>query len=296
MTRQPTLTLAFLTHAPASAAQVLEELDPATAAAFLTDVPARLGAPVLSCMSAWCAARCLAALDPALAAALLQQLPFHDGIGLLRLVPPQERARLLEELPARRAHRMNNALRYPAGSVGAWIDPDVPALPLQTTVAEALRYLRHAGDDSHVFLHATDGGSFVGALAVGQLLRAEPHSSLGELAYERITPLASRASLASAGRHPGWLRYLVLPVVGRSKAMVGGLSRASLARGQQERTKAPAAATPSIAIQLVTTFGVVCAGLLRTLTSTRPPTVTQEATAPGAPDDARKGEQESHGH
>ena len=265
MTSRPTLTLAFLTHAPASAAEVLERLEPASASAFLDDVPARLAANVIARMTPWSGARVLAGLAAAQAAAVLRQLPFHDGVALLRLVPADRHAALYEELPARRAQRLKSALRYPPGSVGAWLDPDVPAFPGQTRTDEAVRYLRHSEEDTHVFVQDDASGRFLGALPVGRLLRADPATPVAELPYERVMPLSSRASLSSASAHPDWDRYLQLPVVGRADAMVGALSRVSLRRGLNEHTAATGDAPGAMIVQVLGALGAACGGMLRVI-------------------------------
>lgn len=265
--RRPTLTLAYLKHAPASAAQVLERLTSESAAAFLDDVPARLAATVVAEMSPWHGSRALSLMPLARAAAVLQQLPFHDSVGLLRLMPSGLHAKLFDEFPARRASRLKSALRYPVGSVGAWLDPDIPAFPESATVADALAYIRHSEEDNHVFLQADASGDFLGALPVGRLLRNDPEMRLGDLPHEKLMPLSSRASLTSASANADWQRYLVLPVIGRGRAMVGGLARASLSRGLNERQARTTDAAPSIPLQVLSMLGIVCAGLLKALTA-----------------------------
>lgn len=263
--RRPELTLAFLTHYPASAADVLQELEPASAAAFLEDVPTRLAAAVVGRMVPWHGARTLRALPPSQAAAILLQMPFYDGAGVMRLVPADAREPLFDELPARRAHRLRRALRFPAGSVGAWIDPDIPAFPRATTAAEALRYVEHSEDDNHVFIQDDDSGAFAGALPVGRLLKCKRTTTLGELAFDRVLPIPARSSLASAAAHPDWDRYLVLPVTGRAKSMVGGLSRSSLMKGLAERRSGTDRRHTSVLVAMLTMLGVVSGGLLKTV-------------------------------
>ncbi len=270
MSRSPTLTLAYLNRYPDSAAQVLDGLDAGCAGAFLETVPTRLAAAVVDRMSSWSAARTLLAMSPPKAAAILRQMPLYDGVGLLRLIPAAQHAVLLDELPSRRAQRLRNALKYPAGSVGAWIDPDIPAFSVNASAAEAMRYLRHSEDDSHVFLHAADSGRLVGALPVGRLLRSDPDTAIGDLPWEPVVPLSSRASLASAASHPDWDRFLVLPVAGRAGTMVGGLSRASLGRGLADRAGAGSRQSGSMTVQLLTMLGVVCSGLIKAVTAGRP--------------------------
>lgn len=268
MAKRPTLTLAFLTHAPGSAAEVLEQVEVDEAAAFLDEVPARLAAPVLSHMAPWSAARCAGRMSPAQAAAALQNLSFHDNAGLMRHVEGSRREAIFEELPARLARRLRNALRYPAGSVGAWIDPDVPTFADDASVGDALRYVSEGSAASHVFLHARDSGRFAGALPVTALLRSDRSRPLGELPADRVRPLSSRATLASVAFLAEWDRYLVLPVIGRSRAVVGGLSRSSLRRGLHEKGSVQRRPPATLAGHLLAALAVTCTGLFRVLSQT----------------------------
>lgn len=267
MTEQ-TLTLAFLSHAPQSAAQVLNEIAPQQAAAFLEEIPARIAAPAVGYMSSWSAARCMELLSPHRAAAILQNLDFHDCAGLMRLIAEQGHAAVFEALPARLARRLRNALQYPAGSVGAWIDPEIPAFADTASVGDAARYLTNAPAASHVFLHYRDNGRFAGAVSVTTLMRSEPARALSELPLLRIRPLSSRATLTSVAFLDDWDDFLMLPVIGRSKTVVGGLSRASLRKGMHEHRSVRQVDPGTMTGQILSALATTCAGLLQVVVDT----------------------------
>ncbi|CAN5335931.1 hypothetical protein BH24PSE2_BH24PSE2_24420 [soil metagenome] len=268
MDKRPHLTLAFLTHAPHSAAEVLEQTEPLEAARFLQQIPAPLAASVIAGMTAWAAARRIELISPDHAAAILRDLAFHDCIGIVRLIAEDRRETIFAVLPDRTANRLHNALSFPVGSVGAWMDPDVPVFGAQTRGGDAMRYVRDVASASHVFVHEDDGKRFVGAVPVPALLRGDAAQPLAELPVQRVRPLSSRASLASVASAAEWDEYLMLPVANRRGTMVGALSRASLRRGlQQYHPESGPLAGPLIG-HLCTAFGTTCAGLLRVFMGT----------------------------
>lgn len=263
MNRSPTLTLAFLKHAPASAAQVLEQLEAAEAAAFLEDIPARLATPAVNHMSSWSAARCLELMTPHGAAAILQGLAFHDSVGLLRLIDAGRHEAIYAELPTGRAKRLKRALRYAPGSIGAWMDPDVPTFASDAAIPEATKYLRQCETASHIFLHDPESGQYRGAVSALSVLRREAGTRLHELPAASVTPLSSRATLASAAVNECWDDCLVLPVVGGNRMMVGGLSRGGFRKGLADRRGTRPLASQSVLAQLVVAFGVTVNALIR---------------------------------
>lgn len=265
MTKQPNLTLAYLTHAPRSAAQVLQQIESGQAAAFLGQVPVRLTAPLLSEMSPWSGARIVADMPIEQAVGVLHALDFDDCLALVRLIDDERQAVLLDQLPTRLGRRLRHALNYPAGSVGAWIDPQVPAFPEQTRVQAALGHAAGSAAASHVFVQAESDGRFLGAIAISQLIGVESDLPLSRLPLQSVQPLSSRATLASVLGRREWDQFLVLPVIGRSKAMVGGLSRSSLRRGLSEHRDSTSSAEGSMLGQLVSALAISSAGLFQAL-------------------------------
>jgi Mg/Co/Ni transporter MgtE len=256
------LTLAYLEQAPASAAKVLQEMGIGEASAFLETVPARLAAPVVNGMIPAISARCLERLACAKSAAILRNLAHHDATTLLRLVRVEMRNTMLAELPTLMAKRLNRSLQHSLNSVGAWTDPDVPLLSPEHTVDDALRYLRDTRSASHIFLESASNGRFLGAISLHDLLSNERVAPLGQLPIHEITPLSSRAALATVALHAAWDDYLVLPVVGRRHNILGGLSRTALRRGVQEQHATQNGAS-SVLGHVVAALLLTGAGLMR---------------------------------
>lgn len=281
MSAKTKLTLAYLDQVPGSAARALQTIPAEEASAFLETVPARIAAPVLNEMITWHAARQLELLPAPRAAMVLRQLAFADATTLVRSVRSQAREPIFQALPTKYARRLEAALRYSPHQVGAWIDPQVPALSLDATVADALRVLRAAESASHIFVEAEDHEAYLGTIAVREILRAAHSASLGELRIDRATPLSNRASLASVTFDARWDEFLHLPVVNRRGSLLGGLSRKTLRQSLHEHAFDPGHRRHSLLYHLVGAYLVTCSSLSamigRSLSS---PTKTPQGAGP----------------
>jgi len=260
-----TLTLAFLQRRPQSAAGVIEDLDPSDGAAFLATVPGRIGAPVVAFMAPWAGARCVELFPADRAASLIRNMSYQDGTTLLRLISKDRIDAILKQLPKRLARDFTNSLAYPSGSVGAWMDYGIPLFEPGNTVADGLKFAKLGGGrrDLHIFV-GNSRRELVGAVSMGDLVRSEPQTKLSEIMDPGVQALSNRATLASVAEQPQWDDYPMLPVIGRRKQVLGGLSRSSLSKGlEEDRVFRPGLAPSSVLTELFVGYFVTCSGLLR---------------------------------
>jgi magnesium transporter len=250
------LTLAFLDRVPEAAAAELQKLPLTESAALIESVPARLSAPLLVKMIPWNAARLLEAVPHSRAAAILRQLGFSDAVTLLRLIAPDLRGDISEELPSRLGRRLMNALKYPSYQVGAWVDPEIPTLSLGDLVSDALAVLKTADAASHVFLESERHGEFCGVVSVREILRADPSARLSQLKSSRVDPIENRANLSSVAFDERWDNLIHLPVVGRRGNLLGGLTRKSLRQAVHEQHYASGNEGGSWLRELVASYAV----------------------------------------
>jgi Mg/Co/Ni transporter MgtE len=168
-------------------------------------------------------------------------------------------------LPSRNARRLTNALRYPQHQVGAWIDPEIPTLSVEESVADAQRVLRAAVPASHVFIESADRSAYVGAVTVQVVMRSELARRLEQLEIDRTRPLASRAPLASVNFDERWDECLHLPVIGRRGNLLGGLSRKTLRESLHEQHVMQRTAEKSVLHHLLVALFVAAAGMLKVI-------------------------------
>lgn len=235
------LGYAFLEAHPVDAARVLERLAPAAAMELLRAAPPRLAAPVLRQMLPLAGARCLERLDDAEAAGLLRGVGAQAGVALLRHVGGERRARLLAQLPSAIALAYELLLGYPEGSVGAWMDPRVLALPADMSAEEALDRVRHAEEAPIADPFVIDRNQrLLGYLEVADLLRARAATPLARLLRASPHRLPAQAMLAGLREHPGWREASALPVVEGGERLIGVLTHAALQRALAIEDAAPA--------------------------------------------------------
>lgn len=223
-------TYAFMRSHPAEAAQVLEGVAPAQAAALLAAAPARIGGTVLAAMLPSAAARTIDALEDERARALLGALRAQAAVLVLRHIGEPRRTRLISGLPASAALASRLLLGYPEDSVGAWTDPQVLALPGETRAGAALERARGLEDGAErVFVVGADQ-RLAGSLSLAALLRAPERAPLDSLMSRADAVLAAQTPLSGAVSHPGWTAAAALPVVEADGRLLGVLTSDALAR------------------------------------------------------------------
>lgn len=222
-------SFAFLEAHPVDAARVLERLLPQATAALLAAAPARIAAPVLEQMLAPSAARVIESLDDVTASGVLRSMGSQAAVVLLRHVPESRRERLLEPLSAVTAISLRLLLGYPEDSVGAWMDPQVLAMPGDARVSEAIRRvgLSDTGAVEDVYVLGEDQ-RLQGVVGLIDLLRADPYAPLRQVMRPPIDSLPAQALLATAQDHRGWSERRTLPVVERGERLVGVLRYATV--------------------------------------------------------------------
>lgn len=260
----PELTLAFLESHPSDAALELQRLPLETAALFLENVPTRLAAPVLVRMLPPSAARCIHHLSEDRAVGFLRGMGIQAAAQVLRYLPEERRKHLLGQLPTGVALLMGMMLRYPENTVGAWMDPQAPAVPPDMTAAEALDRMREGRDEESSFLAIVGNDQrLAGVVTLSALLRADPRENLAHLVRTDLPALPARATMSSIREHPGWATSHFLPVVERQQQFVGMLGFGALMRALMRPPKTVSAQQQeSVLAMLASPVWLLCAEIL----------------------------------
>ena len=272
MARTRELSLAFAETHPSDAARVLEHLPVTDATAFLTLLPARLGAPVLRHMLPTSAARCLEQLDDEAAAGLVHDLDAQAGTAMLRYVEHRRREQLVTQLPTASALAFRLLLTYPEDTVGAWINPHCLAVTPDTPVNEALERLRQSSESAGTYLFVVNTDQRLRGIAtITDLLRAGRGATIAQVMRPPRHHLSARASLSAARDHEGWQEFHALPVVERQDRFIGALEFQGLCRALDQSSHGdPVPPTPDDISLLASSGWLMFASLLHTLVTLLP--------------------------
>jgi len=237
--RDHTLSLAFMRDHPQQAASVLDALPAPQAALLFARAPARVGAAVLTAMVPQRAARCIAALTDTRALEVLLPMGTQPTVAVMRHLPEQRRRALIAALPATASLASALLLGFTEDSVGAWADPDVVALAVETRASDALDRVRSVNSAYSIVFAVDAERRLTGIVDLTTLLRAPDAATLGTLMSRPDAVLAAHAPLSGAIAHPGWEHRSTLPVVEPGQRLVGVITRDALARALRGTSPTP---------------------------------------------------------
>jgi len=175
-------------------------------------------------------------LDPVLQQELLEGLRDTSVRQLFEDMDPDDRARLVDEMPAKVAKRLlaglspreraltATLLGYPENSAGRVMSPEVVNLKSSQTAGAALERLRRIGASAETIyaLPVTDEARrLVGALGLRDLVLADPSTSIGELMDTEVYSARVDQDQEEVARLIQEADLLALPIVDTENRLVG---------------------------------------------------------------------------
>ena len=252
---------------PDRAAGVLERLGVEDATHLLSRVAPPGAAAVLKRMSPQLAAAALDASDAKRVADVLEALPLDVASRLARRLSPERQAEVLEKVGARLARALRSLSRFPEGSAGALMDPNVLALPEDLTAKEALDLIRETPENARYNLYVVDREQrLVGVVNLREILIARPRSRLADFMVRQPKQLDARADRSVVIGHPGWREVHSLPVVDEQGCYLGAIRYRTL-RELEDELLGGKAEDVSVREALGQLFAAGAGGLLDALTT-----------------------------
>src|SRR5205085_9808289 len=146
-----------------------------------------------------------------------------DAADLLLQLDQDRRIPILNQLPPAKQRKIRNLLGHNPSTAGGLMNPDFVSVRGDATVAQALARLRASDlgpQQISVLCVVDDSGKLVGALSLGQLLRADENEKVSTLT-ETLPAVATEADVPEVARVMTDYNMIAIPVVDGDGKPVG---------------------------------------------------------------------------
>ncbi|CAN5847329.1 magnesium transporter [soil metagenome] len=222
---------------PLDTARVLERLEPDAAWAVLAGLDEDLRPPIVEGFSPDYAARLLFEPDLETAVDIVRALPSEVSADILEHLSEAESERLLSALPSLHADEIEELSEYPEDTVGSVMSPEFVALRESATVADALTRLRRlamVGRDVNYVYVVDDETRLCGVLVLRDLILAQPVTSLKRLMITNVVKVYTSDELDDVADLLFEKRLMSVPVVDDGETLKGVVFATQLVNELQE--------------------------------------------------------------
>jgi magnesium transporter len=247
---------------PLDAARVLESLPEGEALDVLAAAPPAVAGATIRHVAAHQAAGLLARLDRARAGAVVESLGPEVAANILRRMEAQPLEALLGSVAQAPARSVRTLLRFPEGTAGALMDPNVLALPADLSADEALAHMRRSPESVRYNLYVVDREQvLVGVLNLRELLLAARKDLLRSIGRAEVLSLPAAAGRHAILNHPAWREARSVPVVDERGVYLGAVRYETMRRLEEELRRGDAEGGPSTVEALGDLFSTGIAGV-----------------------------------
>jgi magnesium transporter len=214
----------FEGHHPADAAELLDDLEAAEVDFVLGLLPGRDRAAIFDY------------LDKPLQDAVAEMMSIHDVAALVTYMSHDERAELMERLPAERTEQIYPLLAraeredirrlqsYADGTTGAVMTSDYATVPADETAAAAIDRLRHEAPDRETIYYCyvlDDERHLKGFISLKNLILAPPYRRVSEIMQTDFVRALVDDDAENTAKRLAEYDLLAIPVVDHEDKLVG---------------------------------------------------------------------------
>lgn len=175
-------------------------------------------------------------LEPSTQQSLLEKFKRQDVLDIFGRMSPDDRVRLLDELPAKVVRQLTQQLNqeefeatalllgYESGTAGRIMTPRYGRLKEEMTVAQALERVRDFADISETIysLYVTDAArSLTGVLSLRELVVAQADQRIGDIMKREVISVHTDTDQEEVARITQRYDLVALPVVDKEDRLVG---------------------------------------------------------------------------
>ena len=155
---------------------------------------------------------------------VLDELYVDDAVDIIEEMPANVVRRILSQADPEMRQSINQILRYPENSAGAWMTTEYVSLRPNMTVEEAILRIRRQGVDKETIYtcYVTKDRKLLGIVTVKDLLLAEDDETLiSDLMETELISVTTHTDQEEVARIFSKYDFIALPVVDKENRMVG---------------------------------------------------------------------------
>jgi magnesium transporter len=211
---------------PADLAEVLEDLDRPQRTQLFSRMDLETAADALEEASPEVANQLLEEMPAEKAADIVEEMDADEAADVLGDLQPETREEVLEAMEAPEAQELERLLEHPTRSAGGLMNPNVMKLEPGITVAGALSAIRREAHEGTRIeeVYVVNGGTLGGMCALRDLVLAEPHKTLAEIAHEVPATVGVDATLADVAEIASKYTLTAVPVLDETGLLIGAVT------------------------------------------------------------------------
>ena len=223
------ISLYFLEEHPKDAARTLEQFDPASLAEYMASVPAKTAANVIKYIVPSISTECLKLMAIDKSSQIIMHLGVERASLLLRRMTGGIRDQFIHAMSPVFSNMTRLVLRYPEGTVGQVMNPNIFSVHQNMTVNEVINVIRNLNQLWHNEIFITDDKQqLAGVVEVRQLLITDGNQSMKMIMKSPGESIPARTRLESVKNKPEWHYRENFPVIDHMGVFIGVLSRTSV--------------------------------------------------------------------
>ena len=216
---------------PADLADIIEELDINKRTEVFQALDVETAAEALEETDPKIQVHLIENLHPAKASDIIEEMSPSQAADLLGDLPKEKAEGILKEMEQEMADDVKELLVHPEEEAGGLMTTSFPVFPPQTTVKEALNFLRREAENLDVIYYlyvADEGGHLLGVTSLRELLMANPEAVLGDLMEPRIVSVGVEEEKEEIADLFAKYAFKAIPVVDDKNRMKGAITFKSL--------------------------------------------------------------------
>ncbi len=155
---------------------------------------------------------------------MLDELYLDDAVDIIEEMPAGVVKRILKSADAETRRSINEMLKYPEDSAGAYMTTEFVDLKKDMTADGALARIRRDGTDKETInvCYVTDAARrLIGTVSLRTLLLASPEQTIGELMHPNVIAVTTLTDKEEAAQTLSRYDFIALPVVDTENRLVG---------------------------------------------------------------------------